>query len=271
MLRPWLADDGALVRVRLVGGRLPTSSLGRLLEVAATYGDGDVHLTKRANLQLRAMPHDEGDLPTHVINAIAATGLLPWPSHELVRNVMLSPASGLDGGLADLRPVADELDRRLCAEPALADLPGRFLFVLDDGRGDLVARSCDLGLVALDPHHAQVRLGSMGWGPVVPIDEAAHALVGLARLFLRLRGDGPAAPWHVDELDDELDHLATTRDPRVPGPVGPMPYGDTTAWTHLEVPGGRLTAQLARDLLDSEDDLVVTPWHGVLRPHRAAR
>lgn len=271
VLRPWIADDGALVRLRLVGGRLPRASLGSLLDVAATYGDSEIHLTTRANLQLRAMPSEDGALPRSVVHAIAATGLMPSPSHELVRNLMLSPASGLSGGRADLRPVVDELDRRLCADPALAELPGRFLFVLDDGRGDLVDRSCDLGLVALDEQTGQVRLGSAGWGPVVTLDEAPHVLVGLARLFLRVRGDGPTAPWHVDELDDELDHLAVPRDPRLPTPTGPVPFGEGPAGRHLEVPGGRLVPSLAEELLDTGCDLVVTPWHGILLCRREIR
>ena len=70
---------------------------------------------------------------------------MPSASHELVRNLMLSPASGLAGGRVDLRPTLAELDRRICADPALTALPGRFLCVLDDGRGDLVERPCDLG------------------------------------------------------------------------------------------------------------------------------
>ena len=42
--RPWLAKDGALVRLRLVGGRLTTDQLKMLAEIAARYGDGDIHL-----------------------------------------------------------------------------------------------------------------------------------------------------------------------------------------------------------------------------------
>src|SRR5690606_40346067 len=116
------------------------------------------------------------------------------------RNVLASPQPGLPGGRADVRPVVAALDAAICADPALAGLPGRFLFVLDDGRGDLLERSCDLGLVALDAHRAQVRVGA-GWGPVVPLAAAPAALVRLAREFLSRRGSGPAAAWHVTELD----------------------------------------------------------------------
>ena len=168
VFRPWPAEDGGLVRLRLIGGRLTGESLRALSEVAREYGDGDVHLTGRANLQLRAMPVVDDVLRADVVDAVEATGLLPSRTHELVRNVMVSPLSGITGGRTDLRPVADELDRLVCVDASLARLPGRFLFVLDDGRGDLVGRSCDLGLVALDESQAQLRVGA-AWGAVVPL------------------------------------------------------------------------------------------------------
>ena len=199
VFRPWPAEDGGLVRLRLIGGRLTGSSLAALGEVARTYGDGDVHLTRRANLQLRAMPVAQDGLPGEVVDAIEVTGLLPSRTHELVRNVMVSPQTGRAGGRANLWPVAAELDRLLCADRSLATLPGRFLFVLDDGRGDLTERTCDIGLVALDATTAQLRVGP-GWGSVVPLEEAAGEILDLARRFLAVRGAGEDAPWHVDEL-----------------------------------------------------------------------
>jgi precorrin-3B synthase len=270
VLRPWPAADGALVRLRLVGGRLPVSSLPPAAEVARRWGDGMLHVTRRANLQLRALPADAGVLLAEVADAIAAAGLLPSPSHELVRNIMVSPQTGLAGGRADLGPVAEELDQQLCADPSLAALPGRFLFVLDDGRGDLHDRACDLGLVAVDDTSVQLRVAEHGWGPVVPLDEAAAALVRLAREFLRARGTGPTAAWHVRELSAPLVPLHP-RDPRadVSGPR--PPHGPVPGGVHVEVPGGVLDRERVDALVSAAeragaDQLVVTPWHGVLVP-----
>lgn len=273
VLRPWPADDGALVRLRVPGGRLSPASLTALHGVAARYGDDDnVYLTSRANLQLRALPMDnDGQLPDEVVAAIAASGLLPAPGHELVRNVLVSPLTGLAGGQADLRPVTEQLDAGLLADPALAGLPGRFLFVLDDGRGDLVDRTCDLGLVALDARNAQLRVGS-DWGPVVPLATAADRLVALARAFVRARGTGQEAPWHVRELVAPLPmRLAevTPADPRLPGPSPALPYGPVlgaaSSIEHVEAPGGILDRVLI-DRLTGPDvrELIVTPWRGVL-------
>jgi len=280
VLRPWPAEDGLLVRLRLVGGRVPAATLVALISIAEQYGDGRVHLTSRANLQLRALPADaRGQVPAEVVAAIEATGLLPSRSHELARNIMMSPQAGLDmlgawevqdpsagRGAADLRPMAVELDRLLCAAPALERLPGRFLFVLDDGRGDLLDRPCDLGLVALSAELAQLRVGE-GWGPVVPLASAARELVGLAGEFVVRRGSGPEAAWHVRELIEPLVHAVATR-PVPGGNSTGLPFGQVAGGVHVGVPDGvaaTLAAELAAQAGEA-GELVVTPWRGVLVP-----
>ncbi|WP_426241742.1 nitrite reductase [Nocardioides sp. LHG3406-4] len=270
VLRPWSADDGALVRLRLVGGRLAPESLAALRDVSGEYGDGDIHLTRRANLQLRGLPTRAGDLLPDVVRSIEATGLLPSRTHELVRNVMVSPQTALSGGRADLRPVAAELDALLCGTPRLARLPGRFLFVLDDGRGDLVTRPTDLGLVALDATSAQLRVGSTGWGPVVELASAARALTDLALRFLDERGDGPRAPWHVDEVARPL---VAPRPPEAATAVTcpALPFGSVGGGEHVAAPGGVVDSALARLLVGHDRELVVTPWRGVLVPSEEAR
>jgi len=262
VLRPWLADDGALIRIRLVGGRVAATALSALSGVAQRYGDGHLHLTARANLQLRALPTDDGALPEDVVAAIEATGLLPSRSHELGRNVMVSPLTGIIGGRTDLRGLAMELDGRLRASDPLAGLPGRFLFVLDDGRGDLLDRATDLGLVALDASRAQLRVGDR-WGPVVPLAHAPAALVALARDFLDRRGDGPAAAWHVRELTVPL-WPPTPAHEGLPAASPPAPYGPFPGGEHVAVPDGVLTPELVEELTARTAELVVTPWHGVV-------
>jgi precorrin-3B synthase len=252
VFRPWAAEDGNLVRLRLAGGLLPARGLRALSEVATSYGDGDVHVTGRANLQLRGL----GEITPEVVAAIEATGLLPSRSHELARNLLSSPQTGLAGGRTDLRPVVAELDRLLCADPRLAALPGRFLFVLDDGRGDLLDRPNDLGLVALDDRFAQLRVGD-GWGAVVALDEAPAALLDLARAFLSTR----STQWHVSELPTPLADVAGP-DRRLPELAPPLPYGVVPGGEHVPAPDGIVDPVLGT--LDL--DLVVTPWRGVLVP-----
>ena len=263
-MRPWPAEDGLLVRLRLIGGRVSAGSLRSLAEVSERFGDGHVHVTRRANLQVRALPGADGRLADDVLAALEATGLLPTRSHELVRNVMVSPLSGLSGGHSDLRLVAAELDGLLCASRALAELPARFLFVLDDGRGDLLDRACDLGLVALDGRLGQLRVGD-GWGEVIPLASAASELARLAETFLSVRGNGPTAPWHVVELAEPL-APARVPDPRLPAPAAPVPFGVVAGGEHLLVPEAGLDLTAVTALTARADTLVVTPWRGILIP-----
>lgn len=273
MLRPWAAEDGGLVRLRLIGGELGLEQLAALAAVSAKYGDGNLHLTGRANLQLRGLPLtddtvtddtlSDDTLSDEVIDALLGTGLVPHPGHELVRNVMVSPLSGISGGLADLRPLGREYDELVCADPRMAALPGRFLVVLDDGRGDIQGRTLDLGAMAVDEGQVQVRAGSYWWGEVLALDAAPVALVELAHAFLDARGEGATAAWQVDELVEPL--LTGARDPRTLRNSGPLPYGPFAGGEHVEVPGGVLTPALVEELLAiGSDPLVVTGWNGIV-------
>lgn len=268
--RPWVADDGLLVRLRLVGGRVRARALRDLLAVAEDHGDGRLHVTARANLQLRALPDDgAGRVRPDVRAAVEATGLVPHPRHELVRNVLVSPGTGLPtaaGGRADLRPVAERVDAGLCADAALAALPGRFLFVLDDGRGDLLDRDADLGLVALDADRAQLVIGG-GWGAVVPLADAPARLLDLARAFLTARGGGAGSAWHVRELGLPLAPPATP-DPALPPPGPPLPFGRLgTGIAHHPSPRtgwGRPALDEILDGLPDAAEVIVTPGRGLL-------
>lgn len=270
--RPWPAPDGLLVRVRLIGGHLPSTALERLLTAAERFGDGRIHLTSRANLQVRgfpgtaAYPDVEAKLSAEALAALWHTGLMPAPSHDLVRNIMVSPQSGLAAGAADLRPTARRLDTLLCQNPRLATLPAKFSFVLDDGRGDLVDTPCDLGLVALDRDNTRLRIGRR-WGPVISLEQAPDHLIHLALAFLDARGTGSSAPWHIHELSDALTgHEAPTRPAELPAPGGALPFGLVPGGDHVPVPGGVLDRTLTTRLAQRSEHVVVTPWRGVLVP-----
>ncbi|MER6873419.1 precorrin-3B synthase, partial [Amycolatopsis sp. NPDC000673] len=81
------AADGPLARVRLPGGVVTADRLRALASCAEDLGDGDVHLTSRANVQLRGVRRPG------LAGRLTEAGLLPSPSHERVRNVLASPLS----------------------------------------------------------------------------------------------------------------------------------------------------------------------------------
>lgn len=259
ILRPHLAADGALVRLRVPGGQVPDGALHALSRTALDHADGDVHLTSRGNLQLRGIALDAcGAVPDELTEAVVSAGLLPSATHERVRNIVASPLSGLTGGLADVRPLVRDLDAGLCANPTLADLPGRFLFGLDDGRGDIAALRCDLAAVAVDDDTARIVIGGLD-GPTVPLTQVPDMLLQLAHRFARIRG----SVWHVRQLPGSGTELGgTVALPRPAGAV--MSYGKLGNAVSALVPLGILTPAMVAVL--PRHDVIVTPWRGLVLP-----
>ena len=276
MFAPHDAADGALARIRLPGGVISSAALRVVAEAAEELGDGHVHLTSRGNLQLRGLSRTS-DLTTR----LAAAGLLPSATHERVRNVLASPLSGIAGGLVDVRGLAAALDRGLRARPELAELPGRFLFALDDGRGDVAAEGSDLCWRAGSLLIAGV---DTGWG--IDAADAVAVLLDAAEEFLALRAADGGTAWRVAELAhgpvriaaalnlpmQESHFHATSLRKRgfpataaaVPGPVRRDDGG--TALVAAAVLG-ELTADQVQLLADADAEVVVTPWRTVVLPN----
>jgi precorrin-3B synthase len=272
------AADGALARVRLPGGAIDAAALRVVADCAEELGDGAVHLTSRGNVQLRGLRRDDARLAAR----LAAAGLLPSATHERARNLLASPLSGIAGGFADVRDLARELDRGLCARPALAALSGRFLFALDDGGGDVAAEDPDLCWQAVGPDDGRLLVAG---APVarVPRSRAVTALLDAAEAFLagsdgawRTRPAGsppaaPATPAPVGPSGDARPH-APIGGPgggaeRLAGHAGPPLgwVGGGAALVCAPVLGEMSAAQL-RALADTAPRAIVTPWRTVVLP-----
>ncbi|MGK5553133.1 precorrin-3B synthase [Actinomadura kijaniata] len=265
LLRIHQAADGGLARVRLPGGRVDRRGFAALADAAVELGNGGLELTSRGNVQVRGLA---AGAERELSGRLREAGLLPSSTHERVRNIVASALSGRDGrGLADVRPLVAELDAGLCADPGLAELPGRVLFALDDGRGDVVALRPDVGLYAVAEDAFALVVGGRDSGLRVGAGDAAAAVLEVAREFLRVR-DGE---WRVNELDDPLrlapggtEAVELPRTP-APPPLGVVAQRDGRSALSGLAPLGRLeSAQL--DALRAADELIVTPWRTVVVP-----
>lgn len=270
LLRPHLAADGALVRLRLPGGRTTASALLRLSRIARAYGNADLQLTSRGGLQVRGLPPD---LPDGFVAEIISAGFLPAPDHERVRNITASPLTGVAGGSTDVSGMVTDLDRRLTADPELARLPGRFLFVLDDGRGDVRGLAFDLAYVALADDHGLLLIGTSELAVPTTAERATEMMIRLARDFLEVREGTPDHPWHVRDLPE----WCATRPGVTTVDLGPSdltaPLGVVGDAACVQVPLSLLTpAQTEAVAATAESDaVVITPWRGLILPGAGAR
>ncbi|MEV8060181.1 nitrite reductase [Streptomyces antimycoticus] len=177
-LRLHPADDGSLARIRVPGGLLTARQAQALGRVAEELGDGRLDITSRGNLQVRGLDAGCG---AELAARLRAAGLLPSDRHDRVRNIVASPLSGLDGeGHADVVAWVRELDAALCGGAPtrggeLSGLSGRFLFALDDGRGDVATLGADVTLIATPDGGAVLRVGGPLPGPGVPSPSTAGA------------------------------------------------------------------------------------------------
>src|SRR3954452_7495271 len=199
-LQTHAAADGGLARVRVPGGTLTAEQLRTLAAAARELGDGSLELTSRGNLQLRGLP---AGAEASLGDRLAAVGLLPSATHERGRNVLASPLSGrTDGGHVDVRRWVRALDAGLCADPALAELPGRFLATLDDGRGDVAGLGGDVGLLALSPTTVALLLAGADSGLRTNPGAAVPLALAATRAFLDERAAQGGTAWRLTELTD---------------------------------------------------------------------
>ncbi|MEV8635418.1 precorrin-3B synthase [Streptosporangium sp. NPDC051023] len=288
------AADGGLARVRVPGGRLTASQLRELADAASACGSGVIELTSRANAQVRGLGGEGG-----FAARMAGAGLLPSATHERIRNILASPLTGCDTrSLLDVSPLVSELDLRLCGTPALAGLPGRFLFALDDGRGDVAWLDPDAGILPVGPGQAALILAGADSGLRVPVGSAVAALLAAAEAFLAEPEVAQARAWRIRELPGCAERVAERVGSALElgraAPV-PTPSTETPAETSaeapaealagrepvgiIEQPGGRVTlgvtvplgrltsaqAELLADLASS-GEVRLTPWRGVVLP-----
>jgi precorrin-3B synthase len=278
------AADGELARVRVPGGLLAAAQLRVLAAAARDLGDGALEMTSRGNLQLRGLaPGAARELG----DRLAAAGLLPSETHERVRNVLASALTGRAGGLTgraggllDARPWVAALDAGLCADPALAALPGRYLATLDDGRGDVSGLGGDVGLLALSPSSVALLLAGEDSGLRATPGDAVDLLLTATRAFLAERAAQGGTAWRLTELDDGVARVAARLDgtrsapvavPPAPdgGPVGAQTQADGRSALIGVVPLGRIAADQADLLASLAGEVQLTPWRSVVVPDLA--
>lgn len=266
------AADGAIGRLRFPGGELPAPGFGVLADLAEGFGDGDLHLTSRGNVQIRGIRDVSG-----FADAVEDAGLLPHPDHDRMRNIIASPLTGRVGGLDDASGLAAELDAALCARDDLAALPGRTLFAVDDGRGDVLMERPDLGVVARGGGRWELIAGGRPSGVVVGRAGVAELVADAASAWESMRGTA----WRIGEAGKADDVVAAVadgpgRELREPGsapegqtgeaapPIGWIDQPDGNVALAAGLRFGVLPGRLARAIAHLTCPVYVTPWYSLV-------
>jgi precorrin-3B synthase len=275
VLRLAEAADGFLARVRLPGGLASGEQLRVLARLADELGDGRAELTSRGNVQLRGLP---AAAASPLTSELFQAGLLPSLSHDRVRNVLASPLAGLDRG-PDLTGIVGALDAALCARPRLAELSGRFLFAVDDGRGDVAGLGADvvatvrsdgavvngLAVDAVGQRVVQAGNNGLAGGALDPgtadadggvpgrqRDDIVNVMLAFAEAFLDLREELGGSAWRVADLPDGDERVRAAVAARLGLAAGPQERGAATGTRPVglvprEIAGGGETPVFVRD------------------------
>jgi precorrin-3B synthase len=237
VLRLAEAADGRLARIRLPGGLITGGQLRVLAGLAVELGDGRIELTSRGNVQLRALAEGAAGPLTA---GLARAGLLPSLDHDQVRNVLATPLAGLDGlgNGRDLTAIVAALDAGLCARPRLAELSGRFLFAIDDGRGDVAGLGADI--VAVAGADGTVVNGLAVNGPLTEglvsdlradatVAEVVAVMLAFAEAFLDERAASGSAAWRIADLPGGAELVRSAVAGRFGLASGPQPSARAAA------------------------------------------
>ncbi|WP_455925244.1 precorrin-3B synthase [Pseudomonas putida] len=287
LLRIVQALDGGICRIKLAGGELSAAQARAVAEAAERFAGGVVEATNRANLQIRGIT---GSHPA-MLEGLLAAGLGPRSSGgDDVRNLMLSPAAGIDPQmLFDTRPLAAQILDSLQSRERLHQLSAKFAVLLDGGEAlAMHEHAHDLWL-------APLQLGGdiwLGFGlagcpgqalAAVPLHQGHDLVMAVLERFLDLASPEQTRMRHVLahlSAEDFIAPLAVTLR------LGPFPVrkagsdclgtypqrhagkvfvGAAPALGRLDPPMLRGLARLAEQYGDGT--LRLTPWQSLILPH----
>jgi len=141
---PMQSGDGLIVRLRTGAQGLESAQLRAIASLARSHGNGQIELTRRANIQLRGVT-SASLIPLR--SELVQLGLGDaTPEAERCITVLVDPLSGLDPECALLEPLAERIDQLLAGIACRSSLSAKFGVVLDGGGGTLSQVCTDLGI-----------------------------------------------------------------------------------------------------------------------------
>ena len=209
---PMQTGDGLLARLRPVGGLVSPSQLGAVAALAERFGNGQIEVTARGNVQVRGLRAETVAEFAQAIEAVVAieTGLV----------IETSPLAGLDPSeIADPRPLAEAIHSAVAGGAMDAALGPKVTVVVDGGgcigRDEL---SADIRLAAVGSTAAPMwalDVGGSGIG-LLRADDAAGAVWAALSLIAKLGPHGRGRDLDAVAMRQALAPLIVAQAPPLP-------------------------------------------------------
>jgi sulfite reductase (ferredoxin) len=141
-----MADDYAMVRVKLPAGEVYPHQLERLATLSEQYSIGSAHVSTRQNVQLHWVILED---VSEIMRSLAEVGLTSREAcGNAVRNVMCSPLAGVCAEEEfDVTPYAIATAKFFLRNPLNQSLPRKFKFNFTCCEKHGMARMVDVGLI----------------------------------------------------------------------------------------------------------------------------
>ena len=126
------AQDSFMCRLRIPGGIMSSAQFRGVADASEQFGGGYVHVTTRANLQIREIRAEHS---INLLMALQDLGIVARGSGaDNIRNVTASPTAGIDAQeLIDTRPLAREMHYYILHHREMYGLPRKFNIAFDGG------------------------------------------------------------------------------------------------------------------------------------------
>lgn len=253
--RPMMAGDGLLVRVKPRLGRLTREQVLGLCYAAMTHGNGLIDMTRRANLQIRGVRENDGQV---LLNRLLALNLVSAdPVIEMRRNILVAPDWRCGD---DSHRISSELQERLGEVP---NLPGKVGFVIDAGQTSaLCGEAGDFRIERGDEGGLILRADGRPAGVALASGKEVDALIALARWFATSGGaEAGRMARHAIALPDWASGNSLPASPTAR--IAPGRHDLGMAYC---LPFGRVEARILAGMMETPPAgaVRITPWRVLL-------
>ena len=203
-------ENGILSRIRFPAGLITSDQCELLTNVVSQFGNDEIQITNRANLQIRTSQV----LPEDVLLDFQDYGLASsTESTDGLRNIMASPIAGIDP-LAKINtiPLVKAWNLYLSQHPELGILSNKFSVCFDGGESISVSdRPNDICFVAVELDREiyfrlHLGLGDPAVGILIPQKQVIEFLAAMTEVY---------RDYTQQKLDQDLSQNLRSRPPRL--------------------------------------------------------